>query len=648
MIDPKKIWSSSQLPTLPSVAVKLLDLTKNPDAEIRDVVDCIKTDPAISAKILKAANSTFFALKSHVTSIDRAVPLLGTTVSTSLALSFSLVEAAMTRGPTAKHYSAYWLQSIVNAGAAEAICSTCEEGLSGEYFLAGLLMDIGRLAMLKTIADQYLPVVQSATDWQRDLHDVETQMLGFNHAEIGVQLMKHWNLPETLHSAVEFHHAPLDVIAAASASADYPLIRAMAVVASLGDYFAAANKGLALQRLRTLTQAFYHFSETQLEEFLTQVKIRIDQTAELFSVNTEDLGDPSDLMAQANEQLATIALRAHVEKTQVAARHQEVEKEKNELQSQNKQLQKQASHDPLTGIYNRQFFDETLAKEVERCCRNGTPVGILFLDVDHFKQLNDRFGHQFGDLVLKRVAASIAAALRGADTLARYGGEEFVVLVNQPTEKGLQKLAEKTRQRVEAEQIVLDNQPVPVTISVGATMTVPRRDELTVGTHLIEVADQAMYEAKQAGRNQVRVRTLTPEMDRRLLHEVTQRRFSRWLVTRGAIDIATASKALLQCPADKRRVGDLGQSLGLFDAEQVERILQEQEQTNLRFGEAAIQAGHLDEAQLAELLALQQENPRCIAAALIKVGALDAPRASALLQQFCAERSAALPQLALS
>ena len=109
MIDPTKIWSSSQLPTLPSVAIHLLELSKDPETEIRDVIEVIKTDPAISAKILKSTNSSFFGFNSKVTSIDRAVPLLGTTVVTSLALSFSLVDAAMTTGPMVEHYNAYWM-----------------------------------------------------------------------------------------------------------------------------------------------------------------------------------------------------------------------------------------------------------------------------------------------------------------------------------------------------------------------------------------------------------------------------------------------------------------------------------------------------------------------------------------------------------
>ena len=112
MISPEKIWSSDQLPTLPAVAVRLLDLSKNPDTDIREVIETIKADPAITAKILKASNSSFFGLRSECKGIERAVPLLGTMVVTSLALSFSLSESAITEGPLKSRFDSYWKSAL--------------------------------------------------------------------------------------------------------------------------------------------------------------------------------------------------------------------------------------------------------------------------------------------------------------------------------------------------------------------------------------------------------------------------------------------------------------------------------------------------------------------------------------------------------
>ncbi|NOX56444.1 MAG: HDOD domain-containing protein [Planctomycetes bacterium] len=121
MAVPDKILKSPQLPSLPAAAVRLLELARDPESEIKEVVETIRTDPALAAKILKAANSSYFGFRSKVTSIDRAVPLLGTTVVTSLALGFSLTDETTPAGPMYEYYNAYWMQSLAHAAAADLL-----------------------------------------------------------------------------------------------------------------------------------------------------------------------------------------------------------------------------------------------------------------------------------------------------------------------------------------------------------------------------------------------------------------------------------------------------------------------------------------------------------------------------------------------
>src|SRR5262249_30066198 len=123
MIDARKIWSSSQLPTLPAAALRLIELARSPATEIAEIVGVVKSDPAIVARLLKAANSTFFGLSSKVKSIDQVVVLLGTTAVTALALGFSLVEKSSSHGSLRVVYSTYWLQSTVQAIAARMLAS---------------------------------------------------------------------------------------------------------------------------------------------------------------------------------------------------------------------------------------------------------------------------------------------------------------------------------------------------------------------------------------------------------------------------------------------------------------------------------------------------------------------------------------------
>lgn len=644
MLDPKRIWSSSQLPTLPGVAVKLLELTKDPETEIRQVIDVISADPAISAKILKSANSSFFGLASEVRTIDRAVPLLGTTVATSLALSFSLNDDAMSRGPVANHYEAYWRQSIVQACAAELLGRRQSKALAGEFFLCGLLLDLGRLAMLKTIARQYQEMLDSDAAKQTPLAECETESFGFNHVEIGAKLMANWKLPQVMVQAAELHHAPLDRFGELSDQPHYQLVTAMAAAACVGDYVCTPLKGQALDRLRHVASEHCGLSSGELDDFLKQVDERIKQAGDLFKVDMTELGSPAELMVEANEQLAQLALREHLASTQAVVRQQTAEAEMRALESKNIELQQQALHDPLTKLYNRHFFDAALEKEYNRCIRTATPVGVIFADVDHFKRLNDTYGHQAGDIVLQRIAKLFGDTVRNSDTVGRFGGEEFVILVSQPSEKGLEKLADRIRERVAAEEFQFNGQIIRVTVSLGAAVIIPGR--LAHGTQkdLIAAADACLYESKQAGRNRVTVRSLIGADERRMMMLVSQDRFSRWLVARGFVDVPTVSKALVDCQPQTVRFGDLAVQKKFLTKEQVEEISRVQQNSSCRFGEVACQKGWLTEKQLSQLLAWQQEDPKQLASALIRLGLLPPEQAASALETYVKSTVSASPE----
>lgn len=643
MIDQKRIWSSSQLPTLPGVAAKLLELTKDPETEIRQVIEVISTDPAISAKILKAANSSFFGLSSEVRTIDRAVPLLGTTVATSLALSFSLTDDAMSRRAVADHYLAYWRQSIVQACAAEVLARRHQQAQAGEYFLCGLLLDLGRLAMLKTISRQYVAVLNKTQD--KPLTDCERAALGFCHVEIGVKLMEHWKLPHVMCEALRLHHAALEELVACRAEPQANVYVAMAAAAAAGDYFCTTARGEALGRLRKLSAREWNMSAEDVDQFLCEVDERFKQAGDLFKVDMTEIGSPSDLMVEANEQLAQLTLREHLASTQAAARQQTVEAEMRVLESKNVQLQEQALHDPLTKLYNRRFFDESLAKEMYRCMRSATPVAVLFGDVDHFKKVNDTYGHQFGDDVLKRMAELFKETARNSDTVSRFGGEEFVILVSNPTEKEIERFAERIRERIAQEPFHFNGRQVQVTISLGATLMVPGRLAKEPQKELLAAADACLYESKANGRNRVTVRSLIPTQERQLLTQVSQQRFSRWLATRNLLDIPTLSRVLVVCPAQNLKIGELAVRHHLLTPQQVDDVLAAQRDCEARFGEIACQKGWLTEQQLAQLLAWQQENPKVLAAELIRQSLLRPEVVAASLDEYI---KAALAEPALA
>jgi len=630
MIDPQRIWTSSQLPTLPTVAVRLLALTRDPEAELAQVAEVIRTDPAISAKLIKAANSSLFGFRYEVKSLERAVNLLGTTVATSLALSFSLTDDALLRGPLRKHYEDYWQESIVQAAAAETLAKKILSQPAEDYFLCGLLQDLGRLAMLKCLGTDYVPALEAADAADTPLCVREAAALGFDHVEIGSKLMEHWKLPDAMIRAAAMHHAPLEELLPSAP----PLTLGLALSASVGEYFCTPRKGLALARMQPMAEQGFGLDARGLAGFLEQCEDRIRKMGSVFDVDLTSLVSSADLMMQANEQLAQLAVREHVSNTQATLRQQMTQREKHQLESHNRELRQRALHDPLTGLYNRTIFDESLQQAICRGQREASPVAVLFVDIDHFKQINDTHGHAAGDEVLKGVAQTLQETIRHSDVLARYGGEEFVVLVHRPAEQGLQRLAERVREAVAAATIRAGDANLQVTCSVGAAIALPGRHDENIGSRLMTAADECLYEAKRAGRNRTQFRSLITPEDRELQQLIAAHKFSRWLVNHDWLDRMAVSRALVTCESSRTRLGELGYDAGYLTLEQIDDILREQQAGGDRFGEIALRWRVLDREQLAHLLALQQENPKDLAGAIIRQGLLSPQKVTEALQQY--------------
>jgi diguanylate cyclase (GGDEF)-like protein len=161
-----------------------------------------------------------------------------------------------------------------------------------------------------------------------------------------------------------------------------------------------------------------------------------------------------------------------------------------------------ALRDKLTGAYNRRVFDDRLESELAFSVRHGRPLALLLLDIDHFKSVNDTFGHQAGDWVLAQVARELQSTLRTEDVFARHGGEEFAVLLRDSTPTDAAMTGERLRAIVQASEISFGAQPLAITVSVGLGCNIP---VVTDPAELVRRADSALYRAKSEGRNRIAV-----------------------------------------------------------------------------------------------------------------------------------------------
>ncbi len=277
----------------------------------------------------------------------------------------------------------------------------------------------------------------------------------------------------------------------------------------------------------------------QAKSLLTEMTARLDEVTDFLSYQSDErqtaLGDAdnlnSDVLHQVDsiteavrttndlmqiksvigDRLAIIATKAReyrareesrfLEQSAVAqkmaSRVAELERQTSELHRSLHKEQKRSRLDPLTGIPNRSTFDERLADEINRFKRFRDPVAVLIWDLDHFKTINDTYGHRAGDKVLQQVAKTFGSRLRATDVLARFGGEEFVMLLVGTDADIARVVAEKLRKSVEEQRFHFHDKPVVVTASCGITQL----READTAEAVFDRADAALYRAKKGGRN---------------------------------------------------------------------------------------------------------------------------------------------------
>lgn len=181
-----------------------------------------------------------------------------------------------------------------------------------------------------------------------------------------------------------------------------------------------------------------------------------------------------------------------------------------ELREANKRLESLADTDGLTGLFNRRYFDALLLRELQRTARYKSPLGVVLLDLDHFKNVNDTYGHAMGDAVLRNVGQIVTSGVRVTDSAARYGGEEIAIVFTQTSAVGVSDVTERLRKCIAEFTHVLGERSLQCTASFGISVC-DGRGAPPSATEFVERADRALYRAKRTGRNKVVL--WTPELD---------------------------------------------------------------------------------------------------------------------------------------
>ena len=477
---------SKKLPTLPGIAMKILEAVQKERPDLQEIAEVLSTDPPLSAEVLKLINSPFFGLTRKVTSVFHAVSMLGMNVVKNMALSFALVKNFSNNGQGDFDYPRFWKYSLTTAIAARMIAEKVAAETAEDAFFLGLLHDMGLLALARCLPDQYRLVVQEAEAGNCSYHQAENQILGFDHMAIGRHLVRSWGLPSKFWQPIGCHHCPERLSAVEDETVTLTQVLNLATV--YADMFQAESTATYLAVIDHYTKSYGYAAVLDVDQLAVAISEETHRFFPYFDIDFDDDADYLETIERARSELINVSTDFI---DQLVAQQRQIDT-----------LRRQATHDGMTQLMNYQYFQETLNREIARSRRSHSPLTVVMADIDRFKAVNDTYGHMAGDHAIKTVATCLQANLRETDHIARYGGEEFaLILYNIPPEEALS-VTERVRQTISELPIRFDDRTFKITMSFGiASLAGDDQDREA----LLDNADKALYEAKSAGRNCCRV-----------------------------------------------------------------------------------------------------------------------------------------------
>ncbi len=448
------------------------------------VAEVVSVDPVLGLRILSLANSSAFALSRRMSDVRQAVSILGLRSLRNLALGLLVSDLA----PQSLHGERLLERSLRRGTACRLVAEHLGVKEVHEFFTAGILLDVGLMTLARTDAKLAadLSCMASAS------RSVREQVLGLTpHAVLSGKMAKECSLPDATVEAIANHHN------------DEPGESDLERATWFAERVAALFDSALVERDReALIQdgEKLGISAEGIEDILVRTPADVMETAQAFQRQLPPQQTIDEIKENAYQQLMELNTEYEV----IVKDLERALAEKSELEAQlrvaNSQLSGLANTDELTGLPNRRALQASVDCQLTITERSERPLSLVMVDVDHFKNFNDTMGHAAGDAVLRVLGDLLQDLVRGADVPARYGGEEFTLLLPNTDEDGALVVSERIRARLEATVVNEDvPQPCKVTASFGVATT--RGGESSES--LFGRADQALYVAKEEGRNRV-------------------------------------------------------------------------------------------------------------------------------------------------
>jgi diguanylate cyclase (GGDEF)-like protein len=483
-----RLKAQIDFPSPSRVASEIIALARDPEIEMAKVAQAVGRDPAMSAKILRIANSAFYAQRRASTNLRQALVIIGLNAALTLALSFSLVSSMRALKATGIDYPRFWRRALLAATAGRAFGETIKVAQPEDILLAGLLQDMAVLAIDRIQRDFYSEISQPGghADWISQ----ERRQLEHDHADYTALLLKSWNLPERLWSGVQYSHTP-QLLPLDSDGGRFA--RCVALGSDLAEAVLINDRAAAVNALARRANSLLNLGHEQFMQVVTHVLKLIPETEALYDTNIMNADDAENLLAEARELLAVRNIHALQEVSALQATT-------SVLMDRTEQAEDASRRDVLTGVLNRVSLDRRLEQEFTEAAVFGRDLSVVHIDLDRFRTINEQFGNEVGDQVLRSCGQALQAVIRSTDLVARFSGEEFLLVLPGADPEIARQVAQRALTTITALNQTCAGKPVQVTASIGVASMSPRQ-RFPNARALLEAADHALYAAKLCGRN---------------------------------------------------------------------------------------------------------------------------------------------------
>jgi diguanylate cyclase (GGDEF)-like protein len=507
--------------SLPAVALRVLELTSQPQVDVRALKECIENDPALTTKILRVVNSSLFGLQREVTDLGQALAQLGTKPLKMLVLGFSLPKNLFTV-LEAEVLARYWRHTLTKAVVCRELCQRCYHQPGDEAFIAGLLQEIGQLALVQDLGEPYVRFVDRVTTSGGDLLALEMQTLGFDHTILSARLLDHWRMPQSIVRAVAVPH---DVDRIRELPLQEQLLPQVLHLAELISQLLVAQRPQALEPLSNTAAAYARFSLEDLPALLEDLGEKVDELASVLDLEVVSGGDYRGILADAHAQLARVAGEvalellepAIVQETAALNRAAEELAQAIVLPPERKtvpivrraaapavaagQAASGAAHKPATtpADWSDPGLAGRLGAAISACRQAREPLCLLLASVDRFEELIWQDGREAADAFVSWLESTLRKEFSGIGQSLHLGDGEFAILLaDHDRSQGLDaaRQLQRASQRWPRERHSAHGAAPTLSIGVAALPVPPRNFP---AAELIAAAQRCLHAAQLTG-----------------------------------------------------------------------------------------------------------------------------------------------------